>query len=81
MRSNNRREISISALFDAVSINLALRLFIKKSNPKAITTPTLNATKDSNALLGIIRSYTVIVKRAVLRDRKLDTIAAIITWA
>ena len=54
--SNNLREISRSALFEAVSINLALRLLIKKSKPSAITTPILNAIRDSKAPFGIILS-------------------------
>ena len=44
-----------------------------------MTTPMLSAMSDSKAPLGIIRSYTVIVKSEVVSERKLDTIAAIIT--
>ena len=79
--SNKRLEISRSAFFEAVSINLARKLLIRKSNPRAIITPILKAINDSNAPFGIILSYTVIVKSAVVSDKKLDTIAAIITWA
>ena len=38
----------------------------------------LSAINDSNAPLGIIRSYTVIVNNEVERDKKFETIAAII---
>ena len=37
--SNSLLEISRSARFDAVSTKLALKLFNRKSNPNAITTP------------------------------------------
>ena len=39
--SNNLREISRSARLEAVSINRALKLLMRKSNPSAITTPIL----------------------------------------
>ena len=54
--SNNLLEISRSARFDAVSTKLALKLLIRKSNPKAITTPMLKAIRDSNAPFGITLS-------------------------
>ena len=53
---NNFRDISKSARLEATSMNLALRLFIKKSKPSAIITPILRAINDSNAPLGITRS-------------------------
>ena len=77
--SNRRREISRSARLLAVSMKRARRLLIRKSNPRAMTTPMLSAISDSKAPLGIIRSYTVIVKSEVVSERKLETIAAIIT--
>ena len=43
------RDILASALFPALSMKLALNILIKKSKPKAISTPIVSAIKDSIA--------------------------------
>ena len=54
--SKIKRPISTSARLPALSMKVARRVLIRKSKPSAMATPTVSATRDSIAWLGMTLS-------------------------